>query len=70
MFFSCGGCDVQYLHYNKRVALSVIIIWSFFEPVRLVFGYMGNLKENVRDIKVCTDFTRLKVKVPIIFSGT
>lgn len=27
-----------------------------------------NLKENVRYIKVCTDFTMLEVKVPIIFS--
>ena len=30
----------------------------------------SNLKENIRDIKVCTYFTILKVKVPIIFSGT
>ena len=31
-------------------------------------GY--NLKENIRDIEVCIDFKMLKVKVPIIFSGT
>ena len=30
----------------------------------------SNLKENVRDVKVCTDFAILEVKVPIIFSGT
>ena len=30
----------------------------------------SNLKENVKDIKVCTDFTMLEVNVPIIFSGT
>jgi hypothetical protein len=28
------------------------------------------LKENIRDIKVCTDFKMLEVKVPLIFSGT
>ena len=27
-----------------------------------------NLKENIGDIKVCTAFKMLKVKVPIIFS--
>ena len=29
----------------------------------------SDLKENMRDIKVCTDFKMLKVKVPTIFSG-
>jgi len=29
-----------------------------------------NLQEITRDIKVCTDLKMLKVKVPIIFSGT
>jgi len=30
----------------------------------------SNLKENVKDIKVYTDFTMLEVNIPIIFSGT
>jgi hypothetical protein len=29
-----------------------------------------NLEENIGDIKMYTDFKILKVKVPIIFSGT
>jgi hypothetical protein len=29
-----------------------------------------NLQENIGDIKVCTDFKMLEVKVLIIFSGT
>jgi hypothetical protein len=29
-----------------------------------------DLQENIRGIKVCTDFKMLEVKVPIIFSGT
>jgi hypothetical protein len=28
-----------------------------------------NLKKIIRDIKVCTDFKMLKVKVPIVFSA-
>jgi hypothetical protein len=27
----------------------------------------SNLKENVGDIKMCTEFTMLEVKVPIVF---
>jgi hypothetical protein len=27
-----------------------------------------NLKENIGDIEVCTNFKMLKIKVPIIFS--
>ena len=34
----------------------------------MAIGY--NLQENIRDIKACTDFKMLKVKVPNIFSGT
>ncbi len=30
----------------------------------------SNLKKNIKDIKICTDFTMLEVKVLIIFSGT
>jgi hypothetical protein len=30
----------------------------------------SDLKENIRNFKVCTDFTMLKVNVPYISSGT
>eukprot|EP01032_Pedospumella_encystans_P024753 gene24753-27979_t len=40
----------KYQFYNKRVALSVIIIWCVIEPIRLVYGFMGNLRENVADL--------------------
>ena len=37
----------QYQFYNKRVAISVLIIWCVIEPIRLLYGFMGNLRENV-----------------------
>mmetsp|Transcript_13564 Transcript_13564/g.22622 ORF Transcript_13564/g.22622 Transcript_13564/m.22622 type:complete len:155 (+) Transcript_13564:168-632(+) len=46
-----GSTSVEkYLYYNKRVAISVITIWCVIEPARLLFGFMGNLKENAADL--------------------
>lgn len=37
-------------YYNKKVAISVMIVWSVIEPVRLYYGYRGNLKESVPEL--------------------
>lgn len=37
------------MYYNKRVSISVLIIWTVIEPVRLYYGFAGNLKETVRN---------------------
>ena len=44
-----GACSLtKNLYYNKRVSISVIIIWAFLEPIRLYYGWSGNLQERVR----------------------
>ena len=46
-----GACSVQkMLFYNKLVSISVIVIWTAIEPLRLFIGLRGNMKEKVPDI--------------------
>ncbi len=42
----------QIMYYNKRVSISVLVIWSCIEPVRLYYGFTGNLKEKVESMKI------------------
>lgn len=43
-----GSCAIEkLLYYKKRVSISVVVIWAFLEPLRLYYGFSGNLKENV-----------------------
>ena len=39
---------LQLYYYNKKVSISVICLWAGIEPVRLYYGFSGNLKERVR----------------------
>ena len=43
-------CMSKVLYYNKKVAISSITVWVFFEAVRLYYGMSGNMNENVPEL--------------------
>jgi len=46
-----GACSVQkVLYFNKRVSISVVVVWICFEPIRIFYGMSGNLKERVPEL--------------------
>jgi len=46
-----GACAVEKLYYyNKKVSISVLVIWAVIEPFRLYYGFLGNLKERVPEL--------------------
>jgi len=59
----------QYQYYNKRVALSVIIIWCVIEPIRLIYGFMGNLRENV-SAQFCITSSLIALNSHLLYTST
>jgi|AntAceMinimDraft_5_1070358.scaffolds.fasta_scaffold117544_1 transmembrane protein 17 len=50
-FIVIGACSLQkVLYYNKKVSVSVMTVWVFFEVVRLYYGISGNMKEQVPEL--------------------
>ena len=43
-------CMSKVLYYNKKVAISSITVWVFFEAVRLYYGMSGNMNEKVPEL--------------------
>lgn len=43
-------CTSKVLYYNKKVAISNIIVWLVFEVVRLYYGISGNINEKVPEL--------------------
>lgn len=41
--------DVQANYYGKLLPASLVAIWAVMEPLRLYFGFQGNLRETVPD---------------------
>jgi transmembrane protein 17 len=45
-----GSCSVQkMMFYDRLVSLSVLIIWTVIEPLRIYVGMRGNMQEKVPD---------------------
>jgi len=46
-----GACSVnKIMYFNKRVSISVVVVWVCFEPLRIFYGMSGNLKERVPEL--------------------
>lgn len=46
-----GSCSINKIFYwNKKVSISVLSVWAFIEPIRLYYGYSGNLNEKVPEL--------------------
>ena len=50
MILMGATCMSKVLYYNKKVAISSITVWVFFEAVRLYYGMSGNMNEKVPEL--------------------